>query len=133
MSSVLETGGSEGWRLATLVERTLAADVPLFGVSLVLNQPQFGGPLRGYPYEPDAAERIAARRREFEAFVEAHNDAHLYGITTRHHYGARTVLSPAEREEYNRRLTPTPASFGPPMPDRLLRGIILARLATLID
>jgi hypothetical protein len=57
--SLLETGGSEGWRLATLVERTLAARVPLFGVSLVLNHPHYTGPLRGYPYEPEAAERIA--------------------------------------------------------------------------
>ena len=57
--SLLETGGSEGWRLATLVERTLAAQVPLFGVSLVLNHPQYAGVLRGYPYELEAAERIA--------------------------------------------------------------------------
>jgi hypothetical protein len=57
--SLLETGGSEGWRLATLVERSLAARVPLFGVSLVLNHPQFAGVLRGYPYEPEAGERIA--------------------------------------------------------------------------
>ena len=57
--SLLETGGSEGWRLATLVERTLATRVPLFGVSLVLNHPQFTGLLRGYPYEPGATERIA--------------------------------------------------------------------------
>jgi hypothetical protein len=57
--SLLETGGSEGWRLATLVERTLAARVPLFGVSLVLNHPHFTGLLRGYPYELEAAERIA--------------------------------------------------------------------------
>ena len=58
--------GSEGWRLATLVERTLAARVPLFGVSLVLNHPQFAGLLRGYPYEPggrraDRALAVAAR------------------------------------------------------------------------
>jgi hypothetical protein len=58
-ASLLETGGSEGWRLATLVEHALAARVPLFGVSLVLNHPQFTGPLRGYPYEPEAVERIA--------------------------------------------------------------------------
>jgi lactate racemase len=57
--SLLETGGSEGWRLATLVESTLSAQVPLFGVSLVLNHPQYTGPLRGYPYELEAAERIA--------------------------------------------------------------------------
>ena len=58
-ASLLETGGSEGWRLATLVERSLAARVPLFGVSLVLNHPHFAGLLRGYPYDPEAAERIA--------------------------------------------------------------------------
>jgi hypothetical protein len=57
--SLLETGGSEGWRLAALVERSLADRVPLFGVSLVLNHPQFAGPLRGYPYDLEAAERIA--------------------------------------------------------------------------
>jgi len=57
--SLLETGGSEGWRVATLVERALAARVPLLGVSLVLNHPQFTGVLHGYPYEPEADERIA--------------------------------------------------------------------------
>ena len=58
--SLLETGGSEGWRLGTLLERALSArGVPLFGVSLVLNHPQMTGLLRGYPYDAAAAERIA--------------------------------------------------------------------------
>jgi Lactate racemase N-terminal domain len=57
--SLLETGGSEGWRMGTLVEQALANRVPLFGVSLVLNHPQLAGLLHGYPYEPEAAERIA--------------------------------------------------------------------------
>src|SRR5438067_1768313 len=71
--SLLETRGSEGWRLASLVERTLAARVPLFGLSLVLNHPQFTGLLRGYPYEPAAAERIARSplRVAFNAAPEA--------------------------------------------------------------
>jgi hypothetical protein len=71
--SLLETRGSEGWRLATLVEGALAARVPLFGVSLVLNHPQFPGPLRGYPYEPEAAERIAGSplRLAFSAAPES--------------------------------------------------------------
>jgi hypothetical protein len=71
--SLLETGGSEGWRLATLVERTLSARVPLFGVSLVLNHPQFTGLLRGYPYEQEATERIARSplRRAFGVAPEA--------------------------------------------------------------
>jgi len=57
--SLLETSGSEGWRLATQLERALAARVPLFGVSLVLNHPQTSGVLRGYPYETEAVARIA--------------------------------------------------------------------------
>jgi hypothetical protein len=71
--SLLETRGSEGWRLATLVERTLAARVPLFAVSLVLNHPLFTGPLRGYPYEPEAADRIAGSplRYAFSAAPES--------------------------------------------------------------
>jgi Lactate racemase N-terminal domain len=71
--SLLETGGSEGWRLATLVEQTLSIRVPLFGVSLVLNHPQFTGLLRGYPYEREAAERIARSplRLAFGAAPEA--------------------------------------------------------------
>jgi hypothetical protein len=57
--SLLETSGSEGWRSATLVERALAARVPLFGVSVVLNHPHFAGLLGGYPYAPEGADRIA--------------------------------------------------------------------------
>ena len=57
--SLLETTASQGWHLAVSLERALARRVPLFGVSLVLNHPQFSGALRGYPYEPEALERIA--------------------------------------------------------------------------
>jgi hypothetical protein len=58
--SLCETAASQGWRLAVDVERALAArGVGLLGVSLVLNHPRLGGVLGGYPYEPDALERIA--------------------------------------------------------------------------
>jgi hypothetical protein len=56
--SLLETTASQGWHLALTLERALARRVPLLGVSLVLNHPELTG-LRGYPYEADAAERIA--------------------------------------------------------------------------
>jgi histidine ammonia-lyase len=82
---------------------------------------------------PEALGRIEARRLEFEAFVQANAERHLYGITTTHHYGARTVLSEPARTEYHRRLPATPPSVGPAMPDRLVRGIILARLASFLD
>jgi hypothetical protein len=57
--SLLETSGSEGWRLATELERALGARVRLCGVSLVLNHPQTTGLLGGYPYDAGATERIA--------------------------------------------------------------------------
>jgi hypothetical protein len=57
--SLLETGASQGWRLAMQLERRLTDRLPVIGVSLVLDQPRLGGAARGYPYEPEAVERIA--------------------------------------------------------------------------
>ncbi|HET7573225.1 MAG TPA: lactate racemase domain-containing protein [Gaiellaceae bacterium] len=57
--SLLETAASQGWALATRLERALARRLPVLGVSLVLGHPLLRGPLQGYPYEPEALERIA--------------------------------------------------------------------------
>jgi hypothetical protein len=57
--SLVETSGSAAWNLSVALERRLAARVPLIGVSLALELPVLGGALRGYPYAPDAVERIA--------------------------------------------------------------------------
>ena len=57
--SLLETGASQGWRLGVELERQLSRRVPVIGASLVLNQPRLTGAARGYPYDPDALERIA--------------------------------------------------------------------------
>src|SRR6185437_2301836 len=58
--SLLETTASQGWQLAVAVERALLRRGPVLGVSLVLNHPEISGALRGYPYDPDAGQRIAA-------------------------------------------------------------------------
>ena len=67
--SLLETGASQGWKLAVELERRLSARVPVLGASLVLDQPRLTGAARGYPYEPEAVERIARSplRRGFGA------------------------------------------------------------------
>jgi hypothetical protein len=57
--SLLETGASQGWRLAVELERRLMGRVPVIGASLVLDQPRVLGFARGYPYDPAASERIA--------------------------------------------------------------------------
>lgn len=79
-----------------------------------------------------AVTRMAEDRRAFESFVADAGERHLYGITTAHHRGAASLLSPEARVSYQRRVPPTPASFGVTLPDRLVRGIVLARLAGFI-
>ena len=57
--SLLETGASDGWRIALELERRLAERTALIGVSLLLNQPLYTGAARGYPYDPESFDRIA--------------------------------------------------------------------------
>jgi Lactate racemase N-terminal domain len=111
-NSLVETGGSAGWLLATRLERALAANARLFGVSLVLNHPHITGLLRGYPYSPEAAERVAGSplRLGFAAAPE---------------FVRRRVLRslPAER-------TAAAVLAGPPSvahAEALLRGVELRR------
>ena len=110
--SLLETNASQGWHLALALERALIRQVPLLGVSLVLNHPETAGPLRGYPYDPDALQRIA-------------------GSPLRHVYGAlpemlrRDVLRSLRTE-----LTVAAAFCGPPSiahAEALLRAVQLRR------
>jgi Lactate racemase N-terminal domain len=60
--SLLETSGSQGWRLALELERRLAERVPVTGVSLALNLPRLGGPFAGYPQDPAATDQLARLR-----------------------------------------------------------------------
>ena len=108
--SLLETAGSAGWRLATRLEQALARRVPLLGVSLVLNHPHLTGLLRGYPYEPEAADRIVRSPLR-----------HLYGLTPP--FVRRRVLSSLSAER-----TVAAVLAGPPSvahAEALLRAIEL--------
>ena len=58
--SLLETTASQGWHLALALERALARQVPLLGVSLVLNHPETTGPVARLSVRPG---RAAADRR----------------------------------------------------------------------
>ena len=57
--SLLETRGAPGRELAITLEAALSARVPVIGASLALHHPRFGGTLGGYPYDPEALERVA--------------------------------------------------------------------------
>jgi hypothetical protein len=60
--SLLETTGSQGWRLALETERLLSERVPVTGISLVLNTPRIAGPFAGYPHDQHAIDRLLASR-----------------------------------------------------------------------
>jgi hypothetical protein len=60
--SLLETSGSQGWRLSVAIERLLADRLPVIGVSLTLNAPRVAGPFAGYPYDQQAIERMLRSR-----------------------------------------------------------------------
>jgi hypothetical protein len=113
--SLLETAASQGWRLALAVERALAEKVPLLGVSLALNNPVLAGALHGYPYEPEALERLLRLpgRRIFSALP--------------------SVLRQRILQRVPRQLTATAAFGGPPSvahAEALLRAVE-SRSATL--
>jgi histidine ammonia-lyase len=80
-----------------------------------------------------ALSAIRSRRHEFVDFVEQNADRHLYGITTRHHVGAKSVLGEDGRAEFATRLPSTPATVGPRLPERVVRAIVLARLADVLN
>jgi histidine ammonia-lyase len=83
----------------------------------------------GVAVAPAGLEHAGAVRRAFEAFVAAHEGERLYGITTAHHRGANRLLDPEARAAYAQRIPPTPASFGEALPERVVRGVVAARLA----
>ena len=57
--SLLETAAARGWQLGIVVERALAARVPVIGASLVLDPPRLLGRFRGYPYDEAVTAQLA--------------------------------------------------------------------------
>ena len=82
--SLLETGASLGWRAGLAIERGLAARAPAIGVSLALNHPRMAGPLQGYPFEPEADDRLArsALRRLYSALPRLLRTRLLHSLRT---------------------------------------------------
>jgi Lactate racemase N-terminal domain len=57
--SLLEASTSEGWRRSVELESALARRRPVVGVSLVVTNPRLTGTFRGFPYQREAADRVA--------------------------------------------------------------------------
>lgn len=82
--------------------------------------------------EPDVPARLATVRAAFLALLED-EDATVYGVTSGFGDRATLRLSPEERAEQAREASDRGVSFGEPLPERVTRGIVFARLANLVD
>jgi histidine ammonia-lyase len=81
-----------------------------------------------------ALQLIADCRRSFLQLIENDPSVVIYGVTTAMGERADRRLDAGERERHAR-LKPFAAatSFGDPLPDRVVRGIVFARLANFIE
>jgi histidine ammonia-lyase len=81
-----------------------------------------------------AMARIAASRASFLELIDKDPTVVIYGVTTAMGERASHRLSREERE-HHARIKPFPAatSFGDYLPDRVVRGIVLARLTNFIE
>ncbi len=82
---------------------------------------------------PDALERIAAARRSFVALLDSDEELVVYGVTSGYGEGAKTRLDPLARKAHAVGRPHVDASFGEPLPERLTRAIVLARLANFLE
>jgi histidine ammonia-lyase len=83
----------------------------------------------------DAAMRkIAACRASFLELIDRDPNVVIYGVTTSMGEQASQRLTPEQRHRHAR-IKPFPAAiaFGDYLPDRVVRGIVLARLANFIE
>jgi histidine ammonia-lyase len=90
---------------------------------------------RGEPVEigPRSLAAMAQARTRFEKLIED-TDVVIYGVTTGYGQNARHRLEPAARKAHARRPpVAAAASWGDPLPERVVRAILLARLANFVD
>ena len=81
-----------------------------------------------------ALQVIADCRRSFLALIEKDSDLVIYGVTTAMGELAGRRLKPKERERHGQlKAFAAATSFGDPLPERVVRGIVLARLANFVE
>lgn len=88
----------------------------------------------GLRFSAAARSRMQAARSSFLALLDSDPDIVIYGVTTGYGHQASKRLVGEERKQQARR-PPTGAmtSFGEPLPDRVARGIVFARLANFVE
>jgi histidine ammonia-lyase len=108
------------------VELTRRADIDL----VAFRRAAWDG--EGVAVAAPALALIGDRRRRFEAFVDANPERRLYGINVHAGDGSHRALDDVARRDYARGMQ-SAVSFGAPLPRRVARGIVLARLTNFVE
>ncbi len=81
-----------------------------------------------------ALDAIDRARHAFLALLESDPDLVVYGVTSGYGQMAHLRHTPEARKEHARRPPISPmTSFGEPLPDRVARGMVLARLTNVVE
>src|SRR4051812_4402642 len=81
-----------------------------------------------------ARDVIKNSRAAFLRYCENHPEAMIYGVTSGYGQNAKRRLTKEEEQSFHARaMAVGAASFGEPLPERVTRGILFARLANLIE
>lgn len=85
-------------------------------------------------FHEHAVARMAACRESFLRLIDSDQDIVIYGVTTGYGQNASHRLSREERKQQAKR-TPiaTLTSFGEPLPERVTRGMVFARLTNFVE
>jgi histidine ammonia-lyase len=75
---------------------------------------------------------IRDRRQRFESFLADHPERRFYGINVHAGDGSHRALDEDGRRDYARGMR-SAVSFGAPLPRRVVRGIVLARLTNFVE
>lgn len=81
-----------------------------------------------------AVARMARCRDAFLALIDGDPDVVVYGVTSGYGFEAKRRFTPEQRQAHAKRPShATATAFGSALPERLARGIVLARLANFLD
>jgi histidine ammonia-lyase len=85
-------------------------------------------------FDDAALRRMEETRRQFLALLDSDPEITIYGVTSGYGQHASRRLGPTERIAHARRpLHGAYVAFGPPLPERVTRGIVFARLANFVE
>ena len=85
-------------------------------------------------FSAQALAKMAEARAQFLGLIESDPNITIYGVTSGYGQHARLRYTPAERVVHARK-PPHGAyvAFGPPLPERVARGIVFARLTNFVE